>query len=186
MRTSRRSALKHGLVALGGLVGVGVAGQTVGGARADAAEGSPSAVSPRLQRLTLYGRDWHSFSQVRPAGVLPTRGDRLLASGDLHFAPDGEKVGEFHAAVFSLGPPGQVGPGGAGSLELHTFNLPDGSMVGTGTASPDVDREDTFAIVGGTGRYSGARGTCVARQGHREFGGDGTAELTLTFVAEEI
>jgi hypothetical protein len=152
----------------------------------DAGQGSAPPTPSRRQRLTLYGHDWHSFSQVRPTGVLPTRGDRLLASGDLHFAPDGGKVGEFHAALFSLGAPGQVGQAGAGSLELHTFSLPDGSIMGMGTASPDADREDTFAIVGGTGRYAGARGTYATRQRHHEFGGDGTAELTFTFVAEEI
>jgi hypothetical protein len=150
---------------------------------AGAAEDTPG--TPQRQKLTLHGRDWHSFSQVRRAGELPTRGDRLLASGDLHLAPDGEKVGDFHAALFSLAAPGQVGPAGAGSLELHTFNLPDGSIIGTGTASPDPDREDTFAIIGGTGRFAGIRGTYVARQRHRELGGDGTAELTLTFVTEE-
>ena len=180
MSTSRRSALKRGLAAVGGLVGVGVGDRIVGAAPAGAAEsGGP-------QQLTLYGRDWHSYSPVRPAGVLPSRGDRLLASGDLHLAPDGEKIGEFHAAAFTLAPPGQVGPSGAGSLELHTLQLDDGSIVAAGVASPDTDLEDVFAIIGGPGRYAGARGTYVARQRPREFGGDGTAVLTLTFVAEEI
>jgi len=185
MRTSRRSAIKQGLTALGGLVGLGMAGRLAGveaGARL-----APATVAPLPpHRLTLWGRDWHSFSPDRPRGVLPARGERRLASGDLHRAPDGEKVGEFHAALFTLGPPGQVGPAGAGSLELHTLNLADGSIVAAGTGSPDTDRADTFAIVGGTGRYAGARGTCVARQGHRESGGDGTAELTLTFITEEV
>lgn len=185
MHTSRRVALKRGFVALGGLLGVGAAGRAMG-VPANAAEELAPPTPSRRQRLTLYGHDWHSFSQLRPTGVLPTRGDRLLASGDLHLTPAGGKVGEFHAALFSLGAPGQVGPAGVGNLELHTFSLPDGSIMGTGTASPDADREDTFAIVGGTGRYAGARGSYVARQRHREFGGDGTAELTFTFVAEEI
>lgn len=172
MGTSRRVALKRGLVLLAGAVGVSTG-------RAVARAGPPT------ETLTLYGADWHSFSQVKRAGELPARGDRMLASGDLRLAPGGDKVGEFHAACFSLAAPASAGPAGAGSLELHTLNLPDGSIIGTGTATHDPDREDTFAVVGGTGRFSGARGTYTARQRHRELGGDGTAELTLHLLLEE-
>ena len=47
--------------------------------------------------------------------------------------------------------------------------------VGAGALGPA-----TFAVIGGTGRYSGATGSYVARQSRRELGGDGTAEFTLT------
>lgn len=65
-------------------------------------------------------------------------------------------------------------------LGQHTFKLRDGTIVGTGTAGR---LEGVFAILGGTGRYAGARGTYVARQRHHEFGGDGAAEFVLTFIA---
>jgi hypothetical protein len=154
---------------------------------ASAAGATPSPAADALpSTLTLYGRHWRTYAPGKRAGELPVRGERLVASGDLLDAPDGEKVGEFHAALFRLGSPAEVGPGGAGSLELHTIALPDGSIIAAGTATSDPDREDIFAIVGGTGRYAGARGTYAARQGLRELGGDGTAELTLHFVTGGI
>ena len=39
--------------------------------------------------------------------------------------------------------------------------------------------EGTYAVIGGTGRFAGARGTYVARQGHREVGGDGEADFAF-------
>ena len=70
------------------------------------------------------------------------------------------------------------GPGAHGSdterLELHTFKLRDGTIIGSGTSGA---LEGEFAILGGTGRYAGARGTYVARHNRRELGGDGTAEF---------
>jgi hypothetical protein len=43
------------------------------------------------------------------------------------------------------------------------------------------DGESVFAIVGGTGRYLGARGSYVARRLPVELGGDGSAAFTMTF-----
>jgi hypothetical protein len=169
-------AIRNGLLSAAGLLGLKAVGPL----------SATAGAQPVAATLTLYGRNWCSYGQTKPAGQLPARGDRLVASGDLHAAPGGDKVGEFHAVVFHLGAPGQVGPAGAGSLELHTFLLPDGSIIGAGTATPDSDRHDAFAVIGGTGRYAGARGTYVVRQGYRELGGDGTAEVTMQFVTEEV
>ncbi|MCA1844417.1 MAG: hypothetical protein LC792_14755, partial [Actinobacteria bacterium] len=59
-------------------------------------------------------------------------------------------------------------------------------IIGTGTATPDPDRPDAFAVIGGTGRYAGARGSYAVRQGYRELGGDGTAEVTMQFLTGEV
>jgi hypothetical protein len=179
MATSRRAAIRRGLLTAAGVFGVRAVGPALTIPAAEAA-------GPTDSTLTLYGREWRSYAQGKRPGQLPAKGDRLMASGDLHATPGGDKVGEFHAAVFSLGAPAQVGPVGTASLELHTIVLADGSIIGTGTATPDPDGEDAFAIVGGTGRYAGARGTYVARQRYRELGGDGTAELTLHFFTGEV
>ncbi|MEW6477244.1 MAG: hypothetical protein AB1679_33745 [Actinomycetota bacterium] len=153
-----------------------------------AATPAPAAAAPAAvgSTLTLYGRRWVGYAHGKRPGELPARGDRLVTSGDLHASPGGDKVGEFHAAVFSLGAPGHIGPSGAASLELHTLELPEGSIIAAGTGTPDPDGADVFAIIGGTGRFTGARGTCVARQRYRELGGDGTAELILNFVTGEV
>jgi hypothetical protein len=69
---------------------------------------------------------------------------------------------------------------GTSAVESHTFQLADGTLHGTGTA--EAGGESVFAIVGGTGRYHGARGSYVARQMPVELGGDGSAAFTMTFA----
>jgi hypothetical protein len=93
--------------------------------------------------------------------------------------PGGVKIGEFFSALFALGSP--FGTPDATQLEYHTFNLHDGTIIGLGTAGAGGESE--YAIVGGTGRFAGARGTYVARQRARELGGDGTADFRLNLVA---
>ena len=106
------------------------------------------------------------------------RGDRLTLRADLLDRPDGEAVGELHGTSFALHGAGtNVAPE---RLELHTFRLADGTIVGSGMSGL-LDGE--FAILGGTGRYAGARGTYVARLSRRELGGDGTAEFRLLLTA---
>ena len=107
----------------------------------------------------------------------------MLARGDIMDKPSrGRKVGEFFATYYRLNAPGKVAAHEPGSLELHTFLLPDGTLVGSGVATAATDSEGHFAIIGGTGRYQGARGSYLARQSHEDFGGDGTATFTLTLL----
>src|SRR6266540_7422864 len=152
MAENRRTALKRALLLLGGIAGV-VA--TKGVAEAETSN-YPTSQS---RTLSLHGRDWHIFSRDLTRGELPTGGDRMLAYGDLHLSLSGEKVGEFYATYVSLHRPGWVGP--LSSIEQHTFVLSEGSIMGTGTTKPGLETEDEFAIVGGTGRYAGVRGTYV-------------------------
>lgn len=180
---TRREALKRGLLLIGAAAGVGTAGKVVAGA--DKAAAPTQGGGRRAEQLTLHGRQWHVSSTGLRPGELPDRGHRLLGQGELVDRPGGTKVGEFFATSFGIDSPGRAGPDGAATLELHTFNLAGGSIIGTGTARAALDADDVFAIVGGTGRYVGARGSYVARQQPQEFGGDGTAEFTLTVITEE-
>jgi hypothetical protein len=52
--------------------------------------------------------------------------------------------------------------------------------MGMGSVEPG---RHAFAVVGGTGRYAGARGAYVASQHLRELGGDGTAHFVLDLIA---
>jgi hypothetical protein len=156
METTRRGILGRGLMLLGGIAGLGAVGARGGG------------------DLVLYARN---LTGGRRLGDLPRDGDRLSVRGDLLAQPDGEQVGEFHAAAFALG--GAEHPAEGERLELHTFKLRDGSLFGTGTAGA----EGVFAVVGGTGHYAGARGTYVARQAHADLGGDGSAEFVFSLSA---
>jgi hypothetical protein len=69
---------------------------------------------------------------------------------------------------------------GHATLEHHTFVLEEGTILGSGVGTHQLEPEDVFAIVGGTGRFAGASGTYLARQRHLEFGGDGAAEFAMT------
>ena len=161
---TRRGILGRGLLLLGGL------GAAAGG-RIAFGHGDRDA------SLILYGRNWRGYGHGA-SGALPLDGDRVSVRGDLLAQPGGEPVGEFFATAFALG--GAAHPAQSERLELHTFKLREGTLFGTGTAS---GIEGAFAVQGGTGRFAGAQGTYVARQGHTELGGDGGAEFVFALRA---
>jgi hypothetical protein len=136
--SSRRNALRQGLLALGGLVGLG---------------GAARAAGPRGARLVLYALDLD-------AGVGRARGARSASSARLLDAPDGSPVGEIHVSSVALTGPG-TGSADAGAMEWHTFRLAGGTIVGGGTAG---SQRGEFAILGGTGRFANARGTYSLRR----------------------
>ena len=170
---SRAGALRRMLLVTGGAVGMGATG-----AKAFAAE--PSPVAPGLpagngrgtavRTLVLHGRDWRLKWAATDPGSLPADGSLPTPVGRI-VDGKGRALGSFLAATL---------PASGGALELHTFDLADGTILGIGPAGV---HEKPFAIVGGTGRFIGAGGTYVARQSPRELGGDGTAQFTLTLTA---
>lgn len=160
--TTRRTAVSRALMALAGVAGIGAAG--AGGAKL-VTPSEPGA-------LILRGRNWRTVEGR--LGDLPTEGERISVRGELIDETAGKPIGEFYAAGFAIG--GGSHPAHGERLELHTFKLQDGTIIGSGTAG---QLEGVFAILGGTGRYAGARGTYVARQRHQDFGGDGSAEFEL-------
>jgi hypothetical protein len=170
--TKRRDALKNGLALLGVAAGMETAGK--------------AAVAPKEKegvQMILHGRQWRIFSQDLRRGQFPSAGIRMLASGEIVNEPSGgQKIGDFFATYYRLSTPGKAAADEPGSLEVHTFVLPEGTIVGTGVAPAGFDGEGHFAITGGTGRYHGARGSYVARQSHADLGGDGTATFTLKLI----
>jgi hypothetical protein len=158
------------LLVAGGAVGVGVAGERLLGDQHDAPAAAAATARPLPRTLVLNGRDWRIGSPAAVPGELPKPTDVPVPAGQL-VDPKGHAIGSFRAAALPT-----LGPG----LELHTFDLDDGTILGVG---PGGIHDKPFAIVGGTGRYAGASGTYVAKQSPRELGGDGTAEFTLTLVA---
>lgn len=153
---TRKGALARGLALLAGLAGAGVAGREV-------------ARKAGEETFVLRARE-----PLRPPPGHPDHsGDRLTLVAEL-LAPDGLRAGDLYGAGFALRGPGE--PTGPQRLELHTFELRDGTIVGTGTAAL---LEGTFAILGGTGRYAGARGTYRVR---RPAPGE-DAELVFSLLA---
>lgn len=165
----RRGVLKRGLFA------------------AAAAAAATLAIRPSEQRpavatvpvsggktIELFGRGWHA-----DASNVPSKGDSYSVYGELLTAPDGGKCGEFYAACLAIDSPFQVTGAGLGSLEIHTLVLVEGSIVAMGAGT---GAERTFAIVGGTGKFTGARGSYTANQDTYGLGGRGTAALKLRLL----
>jgi hypothetical protein len=166
---SRRGLLGRGLVLLAGAVGLGAgAGATKLATRDDDAN-----------RIRLKGRNWILQTPDRRPGERLVAGERGTVYGDLVDA-NGKTVGQFYGSRMAA----QSSPAGAvdadSSLELHTFRLEGGTLLGIGSM---IAGESVFAIAGGTGRYAGSRGTYVAEQRLRELGGDGTAEFAIDLRA---
>jgi hypothetical protein len=189
---TRRTLLQGGAALVTGVLGAGLFGRRLGQSETAAisqpdGDGSrPQALppdQPASTELRLYGRNWQILSDgPRITWARPTRGQRSLVFGELLDAPAeaaGAKIGEIYATCTCVNTPFGPGALGATSFEQHTLNLQDGTLTGMGTSLGD---EGVFAIVGGTGRYVGARGSYVARQAPLRRGGDGTAELVVTVI----
>jgi hypothetical protein len=167
--TDRRTVLKRGVFA------------------AAAAAAAALAIRPGDQRpalaavpigggktIELFGRGWHA-----DADKVPSKGDSYSVYGELLASPEGDKCGEFYAACLAIDSPFQVTGQGIGSLEIHTLVLAEGSIVAMGAGS-GPDR--SFAIVGGTGKYTGARGSYTANQDTYGLGGRGSAAFKLKLL----
>jgi len=91
-------------------------------------------------------------------------------------------VGEFYAN--GLGLETAFGPSvpAVSCVEFQTFQLPDGVLFGVG-AGGGAGAQRTWAVLGGTGRFAGARGTYVEREVSVAPAGRGAVEFILTLTA---
>jgi len=144
-RPTRRNAIRRGLLAAGGLVGLGAGARAAAGASRSMLE-APSAT------LTLFAPDLET-PPARP-------GEGPAARFDLLDAPAGRPAGEMHVAIMPVLGPGASSPD-AGAMEWHTFRLRGGTILGAGSAGTEGG---AFAVVGGTGRFANARGTYELRR----------------------
>jgi hypothetical protein len=62
-------------------------------------------------------------------------------------------------------------------VEQHLFVLPDGTITGSGQRAGVTG---TFAVTGGSGRYTGAQGSYAARIDAIGTGGTGTAQFDFS------
>jgi hypothetical protein len=170
-KSGRRALLKRGLLGALGLATFGVLGR-------EALSGDGSGGSKGLA-LTFYGANMHSVHPARAKGVLPSQGERYVSYGELLDGPEGDKIGEFYAAAFATGSPFGESEVSAASVQLQTFKLADGMLIGVAADEPGTEGATVHAIIGGTGKYSGASGTYVAHLDAREHGGDGSAEFAF-------
>jgi hypothetical protein len=169
---SRRNLLKRGLMLTAGALGIA------------AADGRTARAATKLEsrggELRLLGANWRLATPGRQPGEAIQLGDHGTLYGDLLGSAKGKVVGQFYGSRLAV----QAAPGGHtradAAVEVHTFVLPEGTIVGMGTS---VHGRAVFAIVGGTGAYADAKGSYAATQRLREHGGNGTAEFILTIRA---
>lgn len=167
----RRKLLKRGAL---GAATVAAAAVGAGAATSANAARTPSTTGSTTS-MRLLGRGWHvAGSKDR----LPGKGDRYAVYGELTDSK-GEKIGEFFSQNVGVDSPFQLTGEGVGAFEIHTLTLPGGTLVGVGVGGGN---ERSYAIVGGTGKYTGARGSYLARQNTYGLGGDGKAEILLTLL----
>jgi hypothetical protein len=167
--------LRSGLLAIGGLAGiVGMAGLAE-----RVKSGTAVAANPAGTTLTVYGTDWRLTGPGLRRGDLPQRGDLVSLTGALRTRTSAEPIGDFLGSALHLTGTAGHGPYSSAQQETHTFRLPGGTILGLGTNV--VGGESVYAIVGGTGQYSGVTGSYIGRQSPLDTGGDGTAEFTFTF-----
>ncbi|HWL32132.1 MAG TPA: hypothetical protein VNP89_00895 [Gaiellaceae bacterium] len=169
---SRRGLLGRGLVLLAGVVGIGAGA----GATKLATQDDEKVAAGQIR---LHGRNWVLQTPDRRPGERIVAGERGTVYGEL-VDVQGKTMGQFYGSRMAA----QSSPGGPvdadSSLELHTFRLEGGTLLGVGST---IAGESIFAIAGGTGRYAGSRGTYIAEQRLLELGGDGTAEFTIDLRA---
>jgi hypothetical protein len=187
---TRRRLIGRGAAVVTTLLGASILGRRSGPSASTsivpaAAASSLAQDAGPVVEIRLYGQGWQMQSDApRATWARPARGQQSLVFGELFDAPadaGGSKVGELYATCTCVNSPFGPGPLSATLLEQHTLNLQDGTLTGIGTSQDD---EGVFAIVGGTGRFAGARGSYTARQSPIGRGGDGTAELVISVTLD--
>ena len=166
---ARRRLLKRGALGAASIAAVAVAA----GATTNTTAARPSTSGSST--MHFLGRGWHVDAA---GGKVPGKGERYAVYGELTDR-SGEKVGEFFSQNVGLDSPFQITGEGTGAFEIHTLSIPGGTIVGVGVGA---GRERNYAIVGGTGKYVGARGSYLAKQDTYGLGGDGKAEILLTLL----
>lgn len=160
--TTRRGMLKSGLELLAGAVGLGAAGP------ASALSALPDTT------LRLFATGLSTRAHGRPYGRPAKPDDRISSHGQLIDGPGSDPIGTFAATGVAIRSPFGDGPS---TIEQHVFTLHDGTITGSGHADAGIG---TFAVTGGTGRYTGARGSYAAVLSPYGLGGDGTARFDFT------
>ena len=172
--TNRRTVLRRGLIFLAGAAGLQLADKEARAGHEPAPEGG-------AKTLRFCARLRQAHQQGQRPGALPVWNGRTNTQGELLDAVSGKRVGAFYATAFcpeaSFGGQANIGA----TIELHTFTLNDGMLFGMGSAAANAAGPQQHAILGGTGRFAGARGICVVSLGSTT--GEQTVELVINSLS---
>ncbi len=166
---SRAGALRRIGFLLGG-AGLGAAGGFVARSETEAKGNGKPAAQVQVTRLRLRASQLaYSDPDATPTDVVRTP-SRLIATANLI-----DEAGRSHGSFTGI-----VMPAGEGGLELHTFTLERGTLMGMGPASAS-----SYSIVGATGAYAGAGGGYTMEHRAASAGGDGSAEFVIDIARGE-
>jgi hypothetical protein len=130
------------------------------GSPSSSSEGSPSTSrsSDSAEAIpTLYLDRYSLYTGERTRGAQRVRGDQTLLRGTLK-TEAGDHVGEIYSTAFTMpGPIDHQSPR-TSRMEFQNLHLADGTILGMGTTFASVDIPNIYSVIGGTGRYTGARG----------------------------
>ena len=148
--TPRRTLLQRGTALVASAFGLGAVTDRVVHAAATKEPGTPRQMSLRARRRAMS-----------PTGA-PEASGRLLSHGDLLDEAGGVE-GAFYTNGFCMQTPFGASLQAVSNLEFQTLNLKDGTLFGMGAPSASSGGERHRAILGGTGRFAGVRGSYVER-----------------------
>jgi hypothetical protein len=158
------------VLGLGAAAGI-TAGRAVSELTAQPASPPTTAAATAAQTtLTLQAPQVRIESIGQQPGMLPPV-DRPFAAHGVVSDANGAALGSF--AITPLP--------GAAALQLHSFELDGGTLLGLGVSTAG---EGTFAVIGGTGRYQGVTGSYTARVGTDPSGRQASAEFKFNLSGE--
>lgn len=149
----------------------------IGGALGMSWNGKAQPVeNPAILRLALRG-----YRKSRHPSEAANSSGRLLWRADLVNPMNDSLAGDFYADCFcGESAFGIANPSAGSNLELHTLKLKEGTLFGIGANSRRHSPAE-HAILGGTGKFVGARGSY--RISHKPDGKSCPAEIVIQLLS---
>ncbi len=173
---SRRKAIRA--VGIGGFSLAGLSVAEPAGAATPARTAPAPTRSEGSDGTGVALRFTVSGSQIRVVGTRRSVGDQAVITGQLHLADKVEPAGEFFAQTTVVNRRNLLTES-TGSMQTHTFVLPNGTLLGSGVVSHQGD--GVCAVIGGTADYQGVSGSYTVHQDLEDF--DATATYSFSLLS---